>query len=253
MIKNTGTMFDSFSERITPDQTEKGIISIHLKRYLFARDYCRNKEVLDVACGTGYGTYELAQVSRKVIGVDLSDESIQYAHGRYQRENILFQTMDACRLIFQDKSFDTVCSFETIEHLPDSKTFLSEISRILKPDGFFLVSTPCVKKSTNHPENPFHYQEWSSQDFKTLLNSYFKSVQLFGQRRKQSTLHKFLQRADFLNLRRKVSQSFSKKIVGVTKTALFAEMSLDDLEIVENNLNDALYMIAICSGLRPKK
>lgn len=234
------------TERIIPDQTEQGIISIHLKRYLFASDFCRDKQVLDVACGTGYGAYELAQVSRNVAGIDVSNESIEYAKQRYHKENINFQTMDACHLTFSDQVFDTVCSFETIEHLSDAKAFLREITRVLKADGIFLVSTPCVKNSTQRPENPFHIQEWSPQDFKILLSHYFESVELFGQRRKQSALHKWLQRADFLNLRENLLSSLSKRVGVLTGTTPFADMSLDDLEITPNNLKDALYTIAVC-------
>ncbi|OGW85952.1 MAG: hypothetical protein A3C35_07230 [Omnitrophica bacterium RIFCSPHIGHO2_02_FULL_46_11] len=245
---NKNPSADLISERIIPNETEKGIVSIHMKRYVFAEPFCRGQEVLDVACGMGYGTAHLAAFAKKAVGVDLSQEAIVYAREHYQNTNTAFETMDASRLTFPNNTFDVVCSFETIEHLNDVEGYLCGIERVLKPEGIFLVSTPCVARTTNKPENSFHVQEWSSVDFQALLERYFSTVKLFGQRRKQTSLHRWLQKVDFLNLRRKIYPSkFGKALSTATGTTPFAELELDDIEISENDFHGALCILGVCS------
>ena len=72
-------------ERIVPDETEPGIVALHLKRYEFAQPYCAGREVLDAGCGVGYGTAFLAETARRVVGVDRSGDAIDYARTRYAR------------------------------------------------------------------------------------------------------------------------------------------------------------------------
>lgn len=238
----------TFHERIVPDETERGILAVHMKRYVFAEEACRNKEVLDVACGTGYGAFHLSSLAKSVIGVDCSEEAISYASRRYQGPNVSFSIMDACFLSFPKESFDTICSFETIEHLSDVETYLGEMIRVLKKDGMYFVSTPCVMQTTQKPENPFHRHEWAPSDFEGLLRKYFRVIKLYGQRRKQTTLHRMLQKADIFKLRKKFHfPLLTKSLSGIVGTTPFAEMNLKDLEIVEGDFNRADYIIGVCS------
>lgn len=249
---NHSASISNFQERIIPDETEKGIIAVHMKRYVFAEEACRNKDVLDVACGTGYGAFHLSGSAKSVIGVDCSEKAISYASRRYQRPNVSFCIMDACSLSFPDESFDAICSFETIEHLADVETYLGEMARVLRPGGVYLVSTPCAARTTQKPENPFHYQEWSPADFEQLLGRYFQSVKLFGQKRRQTALHRILQKTDIFKLRKRFRFSLlTKSISSAVGTTPFVEMGLEDLEIVEDDFKGADYIIGLCSD--PKK
>ncbi|MBI3999787.1 MAG: class I SAM-dependent methyltransferase [Candidatus Omnitrophica bacterium] len=223
-----------------------------MKRYVFVQGLCQDMRVLDVACGTGYGVHYLAGFAEQIIGIDQSWEAVSYAYEHYRRENTAFYVMNAGTLGFRDKSFDVVCSFETIEHLRNVEFYLGEVVRILKSNGVYLVSSPCVKETTLTPENPFHCQEWSVLDFETLLKRYFGSVRLFGQRRRQTTLHRLLQKADIFNLRKRIRlPQLTKSLSFAVGTPPFCEMGLNDLEIVENDFNRALWTIGICSA--PKK
>lgn len=242
----------SFDERIVPDETDKGAVSVHLKRYVFAREFCGGKVVLDAACGSGYGSSYLAETAAHVTGIDLSPEAVDYAWKRYSGPNICFETMDAVHLRFGDNTFDTIVSFETVEHVSDVGAYLNEVRRVLKPDGVYLVSTPCAPRSTQTPENPFHVQEWSAPDFSKLLSGYFDSVRMFGQKRKQTVVHRFLQRLDFLNLRKKLR--FPKTITRLSYavgTVPFADLDLNDLVINENELSGALFLVGVCA--KPRK
>ena len=205
------------------------------------------KTVLDIACGTGYGTYYLAPFVQKIIGADCSPEAIEYAHSRYAHPNGSFEIMNANQLTFPNRNFDVVCSFETIEHLKEVETYLQEIVRVLKDGGIYLVSTPCVSQTTNHPNNPFHFKEWSCEDFRKLLSRYFDSVQLFGQKRKESALHRFLRKLDPWNLHAKIRvPHLTNTLSRMTGTAGFSEMEIADFDIAEEDFQNADYIIGIC-------
>lgn len=241
----------SFAERIIPEATEKGIVAAHLKRYVFAGNLCQDKRVLDVACGTGYGVHHLAGFATQIIGVDRSWEAVSSASERYRNENTVFHVMDAGALAFRGESFDVVCSFETIEHLRDVESYLREVIRVLKANGLYVVSTPCVKETTLSPENPFHCREWSVFDFGRLLHKYFASVRLFGQKRRQTKLHRLLQKADMFNLRKRICfLELAKSLSYAVGTTPFTEMDLHDFEIVESDFDHALWTIGVCSAPR---
>ena len=251
MTTSTEQKSIDWDERIVPDETAKGIVSVHLKRYVFAKDFCESKTVLDIACGSGYGTHYLAPFVKKIIGVDRSSETIEYARKRYAHPNASFEVMDACNLSFADHCFDVVCSFETIEHVEQVETYLREVVRVLKKDGLYLVSTPCVAKTTENPKNPFHFQEWSPSDFRKLLASYFESIQLFGQKRKESALHRILRKLDLWNLHAKIhAPRFTNTLSRATGTTAFAEMELSDFDIVEDDFKRADYILGIGSEFR---
>ena len=135
-------------ERIIPDETAPGIVAIHLKRYDFARRYVQGRRVLDVACGVGYGSRYLADIAASVVGVDLDPAATSYAKAHYaDLENVNFIQGDALKLPFDTHSFEVICSFETIEHVPDAPQFLKEVCRLLTPDGIFIVSNSrCAAK-----------------------------------------------------------------------------------------------------------
>jgi SAM-dependent methyltransferase len=155
----------------------------HLERYKFAANFARGKRVLDIACGTGYGSNLLKVAGASIVtGVDISSESIAYAKNNYQSDGINFIVGDATDLS-NHRDFDVIVSFETIEHLDNPDKFLAEISLSLSSGGIFIVSTPMREKGTvtDRPTNPFHHQEWSKNEFKTLLRRYFSIVDLQGQ------------------------------------------------------------------------
>lgn len=232
-------------ERIVPDETEPGIVAIHLKRYEFARPYCQDRDVLDAGCGVGYGTAYLAETARRVVGVDRSEEAVAYARRRYGRANVEFAVGDLLELDAGADTFDVVCCFETIEHLPDQERFLSQVRRVLRPGGTFVVSTPQADSTTEAPENPFHERELSQQDFELLLRDQFPAVELYGQRRLRTARHRALQRIDVLQLRKRLPllRPLARRLLG---TAPMAEVSSDELEIAPGRLDDATELIAVC-------
>lgn len=172
-------------ERCIIGKTNKGIEKEHLNRYNFALEYVNDKVVLDIACGSGYGSKILSEKAKKVIGVDISEESINFAKQNFDSKKIKFFVGDVTNLNFiKNNSIDIVISFETIEHLEDYRRFLEEIKRILKKGGTAIISTPNKKFSSpgrEKPINPYHVIEFLYEDFDKLLKEYFHNINFCGQ------------------------------------------------------------------------
>jgi len=238
----------SYPERIVPDEESPGIVALHLKRYLFAAAYCVGKAVLDAACGVGYGSAELGRVASRVVGVDVDPETIAYARSRYGGANVEFETMDVSSLRVADDSFDVVVSFETIEHVADAETFLREVTRVLRPNGTLVVSTPNAPRTTTSPDNPYHRVEFARADFEALLSAHFGDVELFGQRRVQTWRHRALIRLDVLGLRRRIA--FLRRAAPLVGTAPTEGVSLEGVVIERGDIERATELVAVCTHAR---
>lgn len=175
----------TFVERIIIESEENNELKLeHLARYDFAKQYVKNNSVLDVACGTGYGSFILAKSGAKnVIGLDKSVDAIEYAMDNYYcSPGLEFHLGDALNLS-KYRQIQIIVSFETIEHLSTPTNFLDEVVKAMSVSGTFIVSTPnrLKGKLSDKPMNKFHHQEWSICEFERLLSSYFYDLQLFGQ------------------------------------------------------------------------
>lgn len=156
----------------------------HVHRYLLAREYARDKDVLDIACGEGYGSAILAETARSVVGVDLATEAVKHAAIRYRRDKVGFKQGSCAQIPLNDDSIDLVVSFETIEHHDEHRRMLAEIKRVLRPDGVLIISSPDKKEYSILPNyrNPFHVRELFKEEFEDLIRAYFKNLALMAQR-----------------------------------------------------------------------
>ena len=156
----------------------------HYHRYLFSRGFCRDRDVLDVASGEGYGAAQLAQVARQVVGIEYAGTTVRNSAANFPRSNLRFVQADARSLPLSAASFDIVTSFETIEHFDRQDSFVAEVRRVLRPDGCFIVSTPDrdIYSPPGAPPNPFHVREFDRAEFLDLLHRHFRYVSLVRQR-----------------------------------------------------------------------
>lgn len=156
----------------------------HLHRYLLACELAAGKTVLDIACGDGYGAAMLARHAAQVTGVDIDTPTVERARGKYVADNLRFLQGSATDIPLDDDSVDLVISFETIEHLMEQDRMLYEIRRVLRPEGFLLISSPDKYEYSDVPgyHNEFHLKELYRQEFEALLQKHFSRHALLGQR-----------------------------------------------------------------------
>ncbi|MCE7794089.1 class I SAM-dependent methyltransferase [Salipaludibacillus sp. CUR1] len=170
MLQDTG-------ERIIPEvmKPTNGMLLEHLARYYFALPYTKGK-VLDIACGSGYGAHMAAKTRKKhissVLGVDLDPDIITYASKNYYHPLLSFRAGDALdsRLKGDIGTFDTVLSFETIEHVPNDKEFLHRIYDLLAPGGTLVLSTPFGEGRGKPCASPYHFHQLTEEEFCALFN-----------------------------------------------------------------------------------
>jgi O-antigen biosynthesis protein len=172
-------------ERMVPWTDELGVIHEHLHRYLFSEQFVVGKVVLDLGSGEGYGSNLLARRAKKVVGIELDPIAVEHSRLQYDAPNLSFEEGSVLQLNgFADASVDVVVCFEVIEHLADHERLLSEVARVLRADGIFIVSTPdreVYNRSLGYP-NPYHLKELDRAEFAALLGSRFDHVSMYGQR-----------------------------------------------------------------------
>lgn len=173
-------------ERVVPENSNTGFTRVNLVRHkaahLHAARHIRNAgRVLDLGCGTGYGSAMLASDTRQVVGIDVSDQAVARARAVHQMNNLEFAVMSATALEFSDGTFDAVYSIQVIEHIEDVELHLREVVRVLRPGGTFVVATP--NRLTYSPDglhNPFHVREYDAGGLEALLASFFHEVEIVG-------------------------------------------------------------------------
>lgn len=158
----------------------------HLHRYEWCLDYIKDKRVLDIASGEGYGSLILSSNASSVIGMDISSAAIEHAQKKYGKKNNLeFKQGNAADISLPSALVDVVVSFETIEHHDRHEEMLSEIRRVLIDDGLLIISSPnklIYSDLAGGSHNDFHVKELYFDEFRELLSRYFGFVKFYGQR-----------------------------------------------------------------------
>lgn len=172
MLENTG-------ERIIPEEMPitNGMLLEHLARYYFALYYARGR-VLDIACGTGYGSKIMAKANKKeineIIAVDVDGDTLKYARQHHYHPLVQYVQANAEDEILPDQLgfFDVITSFETLEHLESEEIFLNSLYKMLKPGGTLILSTPFGAGRGKPTREPFHYHQLTENEFTDLFKAY---------------------------------------------------------------------------------
>lgn len=156
----------------------------HVHRYRFCIEFTAGKDVLDIACGEGYGSAIIAPHARKVCGVGVSAEAIAHAQEAHKAENLQFILGSCTAIPLPDNSVDVAISFETIEHLTEHDEMMQELRRVLRPDGVLIISSPDKRVYSDERDfhNPFHLRELYAEEFSALLHKNFSHVVTYAQR-----------------------------------------------------------------------
>jgi SAM-dependent methyltransferase len=104
-----------------------------------------NKEILDIGCGYGWCEYNFLQRGvKKISAIEISENDLTTIKQNIKDERLILKIGDAKNLPFPNESFDTVISWEVIEHIPKNTelSMFKEIYRVLRPGGHLYLSTP---------------------------------------------------------------------------------------------------------------
>ncbi len=156
----------------------------------------QNEFILDVGCGSGRDIVTLAQKKCRCIGFDVSKNMIEEARKELLKNNISdveLKIGDVINLDFSNEMFDKVFASEVLEHVPDCNKAVSEMSRVLKPGGALVITTPnrysmygfdryvilgkMLKRKWPHP-----YDEWKTYSSLALAikNNGLKIIRVYG-------------------------------------------------------------------------
>ncbi|KON87554.1 SAM-dependent methyltransferase [Sporosarcina globispora] len=172
MLENTG-------ERIIPEEMPitNGMLLEHLARYYFSLYYAEGR-VLDIACGTGYGSKIMAKAKKaeikEIIAVDLDEETLKYARQHHYHPLVKYVNANAEDETLPDQLgiFDVITSFETLEHLASEELFLNNLYKMLKPGGTLILSTPFGAGRGKPTREPFHFHQLTEDEFIELFETY---------------------------------------------------------------------------------
>lgn len=176
--KNDGGLDRESPERIFVSNIDKDDESIqkHVSRYKFASMFI-DGVVLDCACGSGYGSKILSKKADKVIGVDISEDTVKFISRNNNNPNISFVCENLKNLKFDENSLNSIVSLETLEHVSkeDMVDFLNKSSKWISDGGCFVGSSPMLRYKDGEPyvTNPYHINELPREELIEIVESCF--------------------------------------------------------------------------------
>jgi len=196
-----------FTTEITSDRipSDNPLHQRLLSAYYLAKNYI-DGDVLELGCGEGRGIDVILKKSKTFTAIDKIKDAVDALSAKYPKHNFLSKLFPPMGYI-EDKSFDTIISFQVIEHIEDDELFLNEIFRILRPGGKAIITTPNIKMTLTR--NPWHIREYTSKELIDISSKYFPNVEIKGisgntkvidyYNNNVKSVQKF-KRLDFLNL-----------------------------------------------------
>ncbi len=169
-------------ERMVPFACDAAVETIHWQPYLFFRPFYAGKNIIDAGFGEGYGTAYASNFAIATLGVESSQECVQYAAERYP--DTRFAQGDVCDVDYSEA--DLVLCFATLEHLANPEAFLDAAKycagTVVVSAFNRLIHSP--NNSLQHrPINEFRRREWSPFEFVELIKAKFagRRIQFLSQ------------------------------------------------------------------------
>jgi SAM-dependent methyltransferase len=162
-------------ERLSPEQAvESSLIGLtHLHRYEVAASVCGGLRVLDLGCGTGYGSMILARRAARVLGVDRDPAAIEVARGlgaeQEQQTAPSFEVADAHEYLERGlgEEFDVIVALEALEHLDDLDRAVTALEAQARAGIRLVVSLPNSRAFGE--QNPFHVTDFDYEGARAIL------------------------------------------------------------------------------------
>ncbi len=171
-------------ERTLPDvPAENYWYRRHVAVYEWIAARVPDRQVIDMACGEGYGAAMLARTAATVIGVDANPEAFAHAQARYRQPKLSFER-GLVEHYGQPGMCDVISFLQTIEHVANPEEILRHLKSLLTPGGVLYISTPnlltLAPPGAEKSDNPWHLKEYRAHDFRALCESVFDSVEMYG-------------------------------------------------------------------------
>ena len=158
-------MFDSLLRKISAERVDVENLFLppffyqQQKAYSFSLQFVKDKDILEIGSGSGYGTYRLAKAARNILGIDSDKITVRKSIEKYKTSNLKF----ICSKIEDyrgENKHDVIVAFQVLEHIEKPKIFFEKVASIIKKDGLLIVTTP-NKQTQSYNENPYHYKKYS--------------------------------------------------------------------------------------------
>ncbi|GAB4339866.1 MAG: hypothetical protein OHK0038_19170 [Flammeovirgaceae bacterium] len=218
--------------------------------YLKAAEIAKG-DVLEIGCGFGRGVQLLEHQCNSFTGIDKNQALMQELSIKFPQFRFLSMFIPPLTGL-ADNSFDTVITFQVIEHIEDDHLFVKEIKRVLKKGGKAIITTPNIKLSLTR--NPWHVREYQTEELRTLLKNYFSHVEIKGITGNQKVMNyyeankasvKKFTRFDIFNLQYKlprrwlqlpydIANRMNRKLLQKQNNQLVREVSTADYYLSDN-------------------
>ncbi|HEX2402009.1 MAG TPA: class I SAM-dependent methyltransferase [Mycobacterium sp.] len=212
---------------------------------------CADRDVLEAGCGEGYGADLIADVARRVIGLDYDESAVAHVRARYPRVEMLHGNL--AELPLPDAAVDVVVNFQVIEHLWDQGQFVAECFRVLRPGGALLISTPnriTFSPGRDTPINPFHTRELNAAELTELLTTAGFAVEAMLGVFHGSRLGELDERHGGSIIDAQIARALAEAPWPEDLLADVASVATDDFDVVDDrDIDDSLDLVAI--AVRP--
>ncbi len=231
----------------------------HVAAYALCEPFLESGRVLDLGCGVGHSYHLLAP--RETVGVDIDPDAVT----GQERETVVADMRD---LPFDDGSFPSVLSVQSLEHVPDPASTVAEVARVLDPSGTAVFVTP-NRLTFGKPDeiiDPYHYVEFDPDQLRALCAGSFEQVELrglFGSERYLELIGEERQKLDLLlgrdplRLRRIVPRRARQWLYDLmlrrsrrAKDPRAGRIAPEDFELRADGLEQALDLCAVCRSPR---
>jgi SAM-dependent methyltransferase len=155
----------------------------HLSKYVFASRFAKDKDILEVGCGTGYGaSYLLNKAAGSVIAGDYAEVGLKLGAANFSKDKLAFIRLDGEQLPLATDSFDLVISFGVVDHLGNPEAYVSECWRVLRPGGLFICSATNRKLIrpffARRPIDLWHKTEFTAEELSLLISKYYSNIEI---------------------------------------------------------------------------